>query len=71
MMITPDVTIQLVYPILSSFGRLRNTVVAASFVPMPETTVDENHFAAFAEHEVWPTGQVLCVKAIAVAHSMY
>ena len=44
--------------------------VTAAFVPMPETAVDEDDGAVFAQHYVGGAGQALDIYAVAVAMGM-
>ena len=44
--------------------------VTAAFVPMPETAVDEDDGAVFAQHYVGGAGQALDIYAVAVAVGM-
>ena len=41
--------------------------VAAAFVAVPETTVDEDDGAVLAQYYVWGAGQALDIYAVAVA----
>ena len=43
---------------------------AAAFVTVPETAVNHDYGAAAGKHEIWFSGQVFCVQAVAVAETV-
>ena len=50
-----------------AFGHYK---VSASFVPVPETAVDEDDGLVFPQHDIWCAGQLSDVDAVAVATGM-
>lgn len=67
--IPDDVLAELIFPIRCA-GLWRGRA-AATIVAVPEASMDEDYFAARAEHQVWPTRQFLRVEAVPVTHSVH
>ena len=59
------VAIQLVPPETATLGRLWDAIPRTPLVPMPETTVNEDHLPMRAEYEVGAAREVLRVQPVA------
>lgn len=68
--VAAHVAVQLVKPESATLRRLRDAIPRTSLVPMPETPVYEDHLHACAEYEVGVTGQVSCVKSVAIPQAV-
>ena len=68
--VAPRVAVQLVPPESATLGRLRNAIPRTLLVPMPETTVNEDHLSPRAEYEVGAAREVLRVKTVAIPQAV-
>ena len=68
--VTPCVAVELVLPEVAPLRRLRNPIPRTPLMPVPETTMHEDHLTAGSKHQVGPSREISSVKPIPISQTV-